>query len=46
MLMRPLIAFLALALGGQASTDRVEKQFNPLGPFQPSGESAGSFLLH
>lgn len=32
--------------GGQASTDRVEKQFNPLGPFQPSGESAGSFLLH
>lgn len=30
---------------GQASTDRVEKQFNPLGPFQPAGESAGSVLI-
>lgn len=26
---------------GQARTDRVEKQVNPLGPFQPAGESAG-----
>jgi hypothetical protein len=33
-------------VGGQASTDRVENQLNPLGPFQPSGESAGSYLLH
>ncbi len=31
---------------GQASTDRVERQFNPLGPFQPAGESAGSVLIH
>lgn len=30
---------------GQAATDRVEKQVNPLGPFQPAGESAGSVLL-
>ncbi len=30
---------------GQAMTDRVEKQFNPLGPFQPAGESAGSVLI-
>jgi hypothetical protein len=32
--------------GGQASTDRVEKQVNPLGPFQPAGESAGWQLVH
>lgn len=32
--------------GGQASTDRVEKQVNPLGPFQPAGESAGRQLIH
>ena len=32
--------------GGQASTDRLEKQFNPLGPFQPAGESAGGQLIH
>ena len=31
---------------GQASTDKVEKQVNPLGPLQPAGESAGSVLLH
>lgn len=31
---------------GQASTHRVEKQVNPLGPFQPAGESAGSVLIH
>jgi hypothetical protein len=30
---------------GQASTDKVEKQVNPLGPFQPAGESAGSLLI-
>ncbi len=30
---------------GQASTDKVEKQFNPLGPFQPAGESAGRSVL-
>lgn len=32
--------------GGQASTDRVERQVNPLGPLQPSGEALGSYLLH
>lgn len=31
---------------GQASTDRVDRQVNPLGPFQPAGESAGSLLVH
>jgi hypothetical protein len=31
---------------GQPSTDRVEKQRNPLGPFQPAGESAGAILVH
>lgn len=31
---------------GQAQTIRVEKQTNPLGPFQPAGESAGSVLIH
>lgn len=31
--------------GGQAVTDRVERQTNPLGPLQPSGESAGAYLL-
>lgn len=31
---------------GQAHTVRVEKQTNPLGPFQPAGESAGSLLVH
>jgi hypothetical protein len=31
--------------GGQASTERLEKQVNPLGPFQPAGESAGQ-LIH
>lgn len=31
--------------GGQAHADRVEKQTNPLGPFQPAGESAGSAIL-
>jgi hypothetical protein len=29
---------------GQAGTDRIEKQVNPLGPFQPAGESAGSLI--
>jgi hypothetical protein len=32
--------------GGQASSDRVERQVNPLGPFQPAGESAGYQLIH
>lgn len=32
--------------GGQASTDRTERQVNPLGPFQPAGESAGWQLIH
>lgn len=31
--------------GGQAATERVEKQSNPLGPLQPSGEAAGAYLL-
>ncbi|MFC5499375.1 hypothetical protein ACFPOE_17655 [Caenimonas terrae] len=30
---------------GQAHTDRVERQLNPLGPLQPAGESAGTLLL-
>jgi hypothetical protein len=32
--------------GGQAATDRVEKQSKPLGPLQPAGEAAGVYLLH
>lgn len=32
--------------GGQATTDRLEKQVNPLGPFQPSGETARYQLIH
>ena len=31
---------------GQARTDRVEKQVNPLGPFQPAGEAVGAAALH
>ncbi len=31
---------------GQAHTDRVERQNNPLGPLQPAGESVGSVLVH
>jgi hypothetical protein len=31
--------------GGQATTDRVERQVNPLGPFQPAGEAAGYALI-
>jgi hypothetical protein len=31
--------------GGQATTDRKEKQVNPLGPFQPAGEAAGYALI-
>jgi hypothetical protein len=30
--------------GGQASTDKLEKQVNPLGPFQPAGESARQLI--
>lgn len=32
-------------VAGQAHTDRVDRQTNPLGPFQPAGESAGSALI-
>lgn len=31
---------------GQPGTDKVDRQVNPLGPFQPAGESAGSVLIH
>lgn len=31
--------------GGEPHTDRTEQQLNPLGPFQPAGESAGRSLL-
>lgn len=34
------------SVGGQPRTDRVEKQINPLGPFQPAGEGAASVLIH
>jgi hypothetical protein len=30
---------------GQANADRVDKQTNPLGPFQQAGEGAGAVLL-
>ena len=30
---------------GEARIDRTERQLNPLGPFQPAGESAGRSLL-
>jgi hypothetical protein len=33
------------SIAGQAHSDRVDRQSNPLGPFQPAGESAGSVLL-
>ena len=32
------------SVGGQAHTDRLDRQVNPLGPFQPAGESAGAVL--
>jgi hypothetical protein len=32
--------------GGQPVLDRVEKQRNPLGPFQPAGEGVGAILVH
>ncbi len=32
-------------VAGQARIDRIERQTNPLGPFQPAGEQAGSLLL-
>lgn len=31
--------------GGQARLDRVERQTNPLGPFQPAGEGVGTLLI-
>lgn len=30
---------------GQPQIDRVERQRNPLGPFQPAGEAAGAILM-
>lgn len=32
-------------IGGQPHVERTETQKNPLGPFQPAGEAAGSVLL-
>lgn len=32
-------------IAGQATTSRVERQLNPLGPFQPAGEGAGAVLV-
>lgn len=32
-------------IGGQPHVERTERQRNPLGPFQPAGESAGSLLV-
>lgn len=32
-------------VAGNAHVERVERQTNPLGPFQPAGERAGSLLL-
>jgi len=31
---------------GQPNTDRIDRDTNPLGPFQPAGEGAGAVLLH
>lgn len=31
-------------VGGQPHLERVEKETNPLGPFQPAGEAAGALL--
>ena len=39
-------AVLFRNVAGQASTDKVERQVNPLGPLQPAGESAGAALIH
>lgn len=33
------------SIGGEPRTDRVDRQHNPLGPLQPAGEAAGSWLL-
>jgi hypothetical protein len=33
-------------VAGNAHSDRIEKQTNPLGPLQPAGEGAGSLLLN
>jgi len=32
-------------VAGQANTSRTDRQTNPLGPFQPAGESAGTAVL-
>jgi hypothetical protein len=32
-------------VSGQANTNRTDRQVNPLGPFQPAGESAGAVLV-
>lgn len=36
---------LLRSIGGEPRTDRVDRQHNPLGPLQPAGEAAGSWLL-
>lgn len=33
-------------VAGEARIERVDRQRNPLGPFQPAGEGAGSLILH
>lgn len=38
-------AILFRNVAGQAHTDRVERQSNPLGPLQGAGESAGAMLI-
>lgn len=38
-------AVLFRNVAGEPSVERVEKYKNPLGPFQPAGESAGSLLI-
>jgi hypothetical protein len=30
---------------GEARVDKLDRQINPLGPFQPAGESAGWVLV-
>lgn len=37
---------LFTSMGGEPHVERVDRRTNPLGPFQPAGESAGSLLLN
>lgn len=39
-------AVLFRNVAGEARIERVETQKNPLGPFQPAGEGAGTLLVH